>query len=450
MFNFLKQLFQKNPTLGAEINIPDNRDVRLATIQKPVGLPTEFFTSLDNIAVTDQKQIGSCVGQAEGTIVALFDLLENNTSDVSRRYIYAKCKEIDGFYGQGTYPRVGASIIKNKGVPSSKIVPDDNDLPYSIYALIPDMEATSNDAKTRKATYSFPLTDKNSLKQAIIQNKLCSVTLMVDWGTFNSSGIITKPRPNYIAGAHRVTLYGFKEDRFFFRNSWGSKWGVDGNGSLDYNDYANYIYDPIVYVDVPNEILQEIKDTPYVFTRSLRFRSVGSDVKKLQERLKGFGYYSHTIDGSYGPRTKEAIRKYQISVGLFADGLFGLKTMAKINGVKITLEEAIIQVESGGNLYAIGDLNLKNKAYGCLQIRKPYIDDVNKKLGTNYKAEDCLGKKELSLTIYREYMKIYATKENIGREPTSEDIARIHNGGPSGWKNKYTVVYWSKVRKLLG
>lgn len=39
---------------------------------------------------------------------------------------------------------------------------------------------------------------------------------------------------------------------------------------------------------------------------------------------------------------------------------------------------ALIQVESQSNDRAIGDKNLADHAYGCLQIRKPGCDDVSR------------------------------------------------------------------------
>lgn len=114
-----------------------------------------------------------------------------------------------------------------------------------------------------------------------------------------------------------------------------------------------------------------------------------------------------------------------------------------------TLIEALIQVESGGDDSAVGDKNLKNKAYGCLQIRKPCVDDVNKAYGTNYSAEDCRNNRELSIKIFELYMKLYATKKRLGREPTDEDRARIWNGGPNGWKKSSTEKYWTKVKDEL-
>ena len=43
----------------------------------------------------------------------------------------------------------------------------------------------------------------------------------------------------------------------------------------------------------------------------------------------------------------------------------------------------------------------------------------------------------------------YATEERLGRPVTLEDIARIHNGGPNGYKKQSTIPYWKKVQCLL-
>jgi len=113
------------------------------------------------------------------------------------------------------------------------------------------------------------------------------------------------------------------------------------------------------------------------------------------------------------------------------------------------LIQAMIQVESQGNDYAIGDRLLKKKAYGCLQIRQPAVDDINRIFGTKYKAEQMLGNRALSIWCFERYMEIYATAKRLGRPVTDEDRARIWNGGPNGYKSLATVGYWKKVKAKL-
>ena len=113
------------------------------------------------------------------------------------------------------------------------------------------------------------------------------------------------------------------------------------------------------------------------------------------------------------------------------------------------LVKAIIQVESGGLDTAIGDHHLADKAYGCMQIRKPVCIDVNRAYGTSLSPEGMLGNRQLSIDTFYKYMSLYATTKLIGRAPTDQDRARIWNGGPTGWKRITTLEYWAKVQRFL-
>ncbi len=59
-----------------------------------------------------------------------------------------------------------------------------------------------------------------------------------------------------------------------------------------------------------------------------RYGSRGNEVKKIQTKLKNWGYYSGSVDGIYGTKTKEAVIWFQKKNGLTADGVAGPKTLA--------------------------------------------------------------------------------------------------------------------------
>ena len=59
--------------------------------------------------------------------------------------------------------------------------------------------------------------------------------------------------------------------------------------------------------------------------------SKNDNVKKLQQMLKTLGYYTGSITGSFGSKTKDAVIAFQKSKGLTADGIAGSKTLAAIN-----------------------------------------------------------------------------------------------------------------------
>lgn len=80
---------------------------------------------------------------------------------------------------------------------------------------------------------------------------------------------------------------------------------------------------------------------------SLSYGSRGDDVKKVQSRLKTWGYYNGAVDGIFGSGTLAAVKSFQRKNGLTADGIVGPKTAAAMG---ITL--------SGGAPATTGDVYL--------------------------------------------------------------------------------------------
>ena len=88
--------------------------------------------------------------------------------------------------------------------------------------------------------------------------------------------------------------------------------------------------------------------------------SQGTEVRNIQTRLKSWGYYSYTVDGIYGWRTAEAVKKFQRKHGLVADGIAGPRTLEKIglptgetssNNNNVNLLARLINGEARGESY---------------------------------------------------------------------------------------------------
>jgi soluble lytic murein transglycosylase-like protein len=104
------------------------------------------------------------------------------------------------------------------------------------------------------------------------------------------------------------------------------------------------------------------------------------------------------------------------------------------------LIDALCIVESSNNPSAIGD---GGQAVGILQIHPIMIKDVNRILGKDaYTLRDRLDPVK-SRKICRVYLSHY------GKGKQFDYLARIWNGGPSGWKKKCTEKYWLRVEKVL-
>jgi hypothetical protein len=104
------------------------------------------------------------------------------------------------------------------------------------------------------------------------------------------------------------------------------------------------------------------------------------------------------------------------------------------------LLDAIRQVESGGDCSLIGD---HGKAIGSYQIHEPYWRDAvqaDPSIGGTY--QDCRDEQ-----YARQVVKAYLHRYGRGR--TDAELARIHNGGPSGHRKSATLRYLRKVQQAL-
>jgi hypothetical protein len=110
----------------------------------------------------------------------------------------------------------------------------------------------------------------------------------------------------------------------------------------------------------------------------------------------------------------------------------------------------LCDVESGNDPSALGDYrNGVPYAHGILQIHEAVVVDVNAHQDRMIYTHNDAFHPELAKEMFRVYMARYATKQRLGREPTMEDMARIWNGGPNGYRKDATKIYWQKVQAVM-
>ena len=69
----------------------------------------------------------------------------------------------------------------------------------------------------------------------------------------------------------------------------------------------------------------------------LKLDSKGDDVRTLQENLLRLGYRPGVIDGHFGEKTEDAVIQFQETEGLYADGVFGPRTLE-------VMEQALLEL----------------------------------------------------------------------------------------------------------
>ena len=103
------------------------------------------------------------------------------------------------------------------------------------------------------------------------------------------------------------------------------------------------------------------------------------------------------------------------------------------------LLDAIAQVESENNSSSVGD---GGRAIGIYQLHRSYWQDGTRILNVKWDYHLAF-KPEKSRRVVKAYLSHY------GKGKSLLDMARIHNGGPNGYKKKATLPYARKIAKIL-
>ena len=210
-FKFLLGETGQDKGLGYIESPLDTRDISFADIEEPVATPSSYFTDISKIPILDQGKLGSCVGHAFANYINYFEILEGREPEVSPRYIYGMCKKIDNLDSQGTYPRVGAAILKNFGAATTNFVPNNVKLSHEEYIDLPEKD----DAEARKVlSYAFVPNTIEMIKQALVKHKFVALGMKLPQGN------------------HYVLAYGYNNDYIYYINSWGRFWGSRGRGKI--------------------------------------------------------------------------------------------------------------------------------------------------------------------------------------------------------------------------
>ena len=106
---------------------------------------------------------------------------------------------------------------------------------------------------------------------------------------------------------------------------------------------------------------------------SLRMGDSGSAVKDLQTKLKKLGYYSGTVDSTFGSGTYAAVKAFQKKYNLTADGVAGSETLKKLDSAykNADSDKDDDSLRKGATGSAVKDLQTKLKKLGFYNA---YVD----------------------------------------------------------------------------
>lgn len=140
-----------------------------------------------------------------------------------------------------------------------------------------------------------------------------------------------------------------------------------------------------------------------------------------------------------GRSRKESAMRWFFYCSLFIAGFVVAVTPSRGESLA-RIYQAIGQVESGNNdKVRDGDDGM---SIGRYQIQYRYWKDS----GVPGKYQDCR-KKAYAEKVMKAYWKRYCPKALASGN--AEVLARVHNGGPAGYRYSSTLGYWKKVKSNL-
>lgn len=164
-----------------------------------------------------------------------------------------------------------------------------------------------------------------------------------------------------------------------------------------------------------------------------RYGSRGSEVSKIQTKLKNWGYYTGSVDGIYGSSTLSAVKKFQRKNGLTADGIAGKATLEKI-GIFSSSSKSSGSVSSSS-------LNLISRFVYAESRGEPYKGQVAVAAVILNRVKDSRFPNTVSGVVYQSGAFTCVSDGQINLSP-NDTARKAAQDAMNGWDPTYGAIYY--------
>lgn len=166
----------------------------------------------------------------------------------------------------------------------------------------------------------------------------------------------------------------------------------------------------------------------------LKLGSRGTLVRTVQTRLKNWGYYKSSVDGVYGSLTRSAVVYFQRVHGLYADGIVGAKTAAKLG---VNLNQAASTSTSGTS----SDVYLLAKLVYAEARGEPYTGQVAVAAVVLNRVKNANYPNTIAGVIYEPYAFTCVADGQINLAPDAT-AKKAAQDAMNGWDPTYGCLYY--------
>ncbi len=165
----------------------------------------------------------------------------------------------------------------------------------------------------------------------------------------------------------------------------------------------------------------------------LKQGSRGATVKKLQQKLKNWGYYTGSVDGIYGSKTTSAVKYFQRKNGLKVDGIAGPKTLSAA-GINASSS-------SSSSSYSDADINLLARLIYGEARGESYVGQVAVGAVVMNRIRSSSFPNTMSGVIYQRYAFTAVDDGQINLTPNAT-ARKAALDAMNGWDPSYGALYY--------
>ncbi len=170
------------------------------------------------------------------------------------------------------------------------------------------------------------------------------------------------------------------------------------------------------------------------YVAALRQGSSGATVKKVQQKLKNWGYYSGSVDGIYGKNTVAAVKLFQKKNGLTVDGIAGTKTLAAMG-----ITSSGSQSQSGS--YSDSDVALLARLIYGEARGESYVGQVAVGAVVMNRIKSASFPNTMAGVIYQSYAFTAVNDGQINLTPNAT-AKKAAQDAMNGWDPTYGAIYY--------
>lgn len=169
---------------------------------------------------------------------------------------------------------------------------------------------------------------------------------------------------------------------------------------------------------------------------TLKKGSKGETVKKMQQKLKNWGYYNSTVDGIYGTKTVEAVKYFQRRNNLVVDGIAGPKTLSAMG-----ISSGSSQSSSSTSSYSEADIALLTRLIYGEARGESYVGQVAVGAVVMNRIKSSSFPNTMSGVIYQRYAFTAVDDGQINLSPNST-ARKAALDAMNGWDPTYGAIYY--------